>query len=202
MKDRPTSLRPGRGRRPAGEVRAAVLKAAADRLFESGFAAITFDKVAAQAGTSKMTLYKWWPSPGALAYEAYSSVVDDVVSFEDTGDISADLKTQLRSFVSLLTAERSGHIVAELIGAAQSDPALADEFIRSYAGPRRTRMVGRLQAARRVGQIANGIDLDVVIDELWGACYLRLLLPTLPLDFDFVDALVDNVTAGISPPRR
>ncbi|SNT17898.1 DNA-binding transcriptional regulator, AcrR family [Rhodococcoides kyotonense] len=178
-------------------MRAAVLKAAADRLVDSGFASITFDKVAAQAGTSKMTLYKWWPSPGALAYEAYTTAFDDVLTFEDTGDIVEDLKSQLRSFVSLLTADQSGRVVAELIGAAQSDPALADEFVRSYAGPRRRRAVERLMAARRAGQIAREVDLEVVVDELWGACYLRLLLPTLPLDDDFVDSLVHNVTAGI-----
>lgn len=172
--------------------------AASDLLFENGMAAVTFEKVASKAGVSKMTLYKWWPSPGALAYEAYSVAVEDTLAFDDTGDVVADLRTQLHAFVDLLTTERAGRVIAELVGAAQSDPALADEFVRSYAGPRRSLAVERLMSARRAGQIADGVDLDVVVDQLWGACYHRLLLPTLPLTPDFADALVDNLAAGIT----
>ena len=63
-----TQLRRGRGRRPAEAVRQAALAAAGAMLFEAGPAGLTFDKVAPRAGGSKMTLYKWWPSPGALAF--------------------------------------------------------------------------------------------------------------------------------------
>jgi hypothetical protein len=37
-----------------------------------------------------------------------------------------------------------------------------------------------------------------VVDQLWGACYHRLLLPDQPLTNEFVDALVDNLFHGIS----
>jgi hypothetical protein len=37
----------------------------------------------------------------------------------------------------------------------------------------------------------------VVIDQLWGAGYHRLLIPDQPLDDDFAAALVRNVMAGI-----
>ncbi|MBA3906228.1 MAG: TetR family transcriptional regulator, partial [Pseudonocardiales bacterium] len=66
-----TAARRGRGRRPAAEVREAVLAAAAAMLLDGGMRDITFEKVAARAGASKMTLYKWWPTPGALAFDAY-----------------------------------------------------------------------------------------------------------------------------------
>src|SRR4051794_40927271 len=63
--------RAGRGRRPAAEVRTAALEAAADLLFGEGISAVTHERVASLAGVSKTTLYKWWPSPGALASDAY-----------------------------------------------------------------------------------------------------------------------------------
>ena len=72
----PVRLRPGRGRRVAADVRQATLAAAAELLFEQGVTGVTFDKVATRAGVSKMTLYKWWPSPGALAFEAYFTAVE------------------------------------------------------------------------------------------------------------------------------
>jgi hypothetical protein len=46
-------------------------------LLEAGLAEITFEKVADRAGASKMTLYKWWSSPGSLAFEAYFTAVED-----------------------------------------------------------------------------------------------------------------------------
>jgi hypothetical protein len=35
------------------------------------------------------------------------------------------------------------------------------------------------------------------VDQLWGACYHRLLLPDQPLDIAFTDALVRNLLRGI-----
>lgn len=199
MTDEPIERRRGRGRRPAGEVRTEILDAASVLLFENGLTAITFERVAAAAGSSKMTLYKWWDSPGALAYEAYSSAVEDTLAFADTGDIEADLKAQLRAFVALLTQNK---VIAELIGAAQTDTVLADEFRRTYTLPRRSYAVDRLTAAREAGQIAAGVDLEVIVDQLWGACYHRLLLGGPVLDASFADALVENLSAGFRPHRR
>lgn len=61
------AVRRGRGRRPAAEVRAGALEAAGRILLRDGMPAVTFERVATEAGCSKTTLYKWWPSPGALA---------------------------------------------------------------------------------------------------------------------------------------
>ena len=190
-------LRPGRGRRPAAQVRQAILAAAASMIFENGLDNITFEKIAQRAGASKMTLYKWWPSPGALAFEAYSVGVENTLAFPDTGDIERDLRSQLRAFVCLLTKQRGGPVIAALIGAAQTDPDLAAAFSASYVRPRRQRAVDRLRRAQQAGQIAKNIDPEVVVDQLWGACYHRLLLPAEPLNNTFADALLRNVLNGI-----
>ena len=137
MKESQAPVRRGRGRRPEAEVRRAVLAATGEILFESGLGGVTFEKVAARSCTSKMTLYKYWPSPGALALEGYFAATEQTLAFPDTGDIERDLKSQLRAFVRLLTG-----------------------------------------------------------DQLWGACYHRLLLPAETLDFTFTDALVSNLMRG------
>ncbi len=102
-----------------------------------------------------MTLYRWWPSPGALAFEAYSTAVQDTLAFPDTGDLEADLSTH-------------------------------------YTRPRRQLAVQRLGTARERGQVRDDVDLEVVVDQLWGACYQRLPLPDQPLDAAFIDALIAN----------
>jgi hypothetical protein len=88
-------------------------------------------------------------------------------------------------------------VVAELIGAAQSDPDLAKALSAHYVKRRRHLAVDRLRLAQRRGEIRPDVDLEAVVDQLWGACYHRLLLPALPVTTKFVDALIDNVFAGI-----
>lgn len=195
-RDDPPRLTPGRGRRRAADVRRATLAAASDLLFSQGIRSVTFDRVAARAGASKVTLYKWWPSPGALAFEAYFDAVQDTLAFPDTGDIRRDLTTQLHAFIDLL--RRNGPVVAEIIGAAQSDPGLAAALSEQYTRPRRDLAVERLTRARRAGQIRADTDPEVVVDQLWGACYHRLLLPAEPLTADFADTLIANLFTGIA----
>lgn len=191
--------RRGRGRRPAAEVRRAVLKAAADLLYDGGLTAVTFDKVAARAGASKMTLYKWWPSPGVLALEAYFDSTEHWLSFPDTRDIETDLVTQMTAFAHLLN-DRGGKLIAELAGAAQSDPALARALHQLYSGPRRQLAIDRLRRAQQAGQLREGIDLAAVVDQLWGACYHRLLLFGEPVEPAMARTLVTNLLHGIAGP--
>jgi AcrR family transcriptional regulator len=194
------AIRRGRGRRPAGEVREAALGAAGAMLFETGLAGITFEKVAARGGVSKMTLYKWWPSPGALALDAYFAAVEQTLAFPDTGDLERDLTTQLRAFVRLLTEQDGGRVIAELIGAAQTDPELAAAFSQRYTRPRRQLAVDVFRTAQSRGGIRADVDPDVLVDQLWGACYHRLLLPDQPLTPGFAETLVANLLRGITPP--
>jgi hypothetical protein len=96
--------------------------------------------------------------------------------------------------------DRRGATIAEIIGAAQSDPELAAALTEQYVLPRRRLAVERLALARRAGEIRRDVDLESLVDQLWGACYHRLLMPALPLSGAFADQLVANLFRGIAPP--
>ena len=190
--------RRGRGRRPAAEVRSEVVEAAAELLFAEGMAAFTIEKVANRSGASKMTIYKWWPSKGALALDGYFHKVEPQLAFSDTGDIEADLRAQLHAFLRVIRDSAAGRVIAELIGQAQSDPELKAAYLQRYSSPRRALAVAALERAKERGQLRADLDAETVVDQLWGACYHRLLLPDQPLTHEFVDALVDNLFRGIA----
>lgn len=192
-----TNPRRGRGRRPAQDVRRDVLAAVADLLFTEGMAGFTIDKVAARSGVSKVTIYKWWPSKGALALDGYFAKVEPRLAFPDTGDIEADLRSQLHTFLRVIRGTPAGTVIAELIGGAQTDPELKAAFMQRYSGPRRSFAVAAMRRAQERGQLAAHVDPETVIDQLWGACYNRLLVPDQPLSEQFVDALLDNLFRGI-----
>jgi AcrR family transcriptional regulator len=195
MTERP---RHGRGRRPATEVREEILQAAAELLFGEGMAGFTIEKVAKLSGASKVTIYKWWPSKGALALDGYFCRVEPELAFPDTGDIEADLRAQLHSFLRVIRDSPAGRVIGELIGQAQSDPELKAAYLERYSGPRRALAVASMAAAKARGKLRASLDPETVVDQLWGACYHRLLLPDQPLTDEFVDALVDNLFHGIS----
>ena len=186
-----------RGRRPTDEVRREVLAAAGRLLIDEGMAGFTMERVAAESGASKVTLYRLWPSKGTLALEGYYAAVEPVLEFPDTGDLRADLREQLHSFVELLTGTRAGTVVRDLVAEAQRDPALMSAYLSSYSNPRRQLAVERLESARRAGQLGAHVDPEVVVDQLWGACYHRLLIPDQPLEPAFVDRLLAHLFDGI-----
>jgi AcrR family transcriptional regulator len=188
-----------RSRRPADQVRRDVLAAAADLLFDEGMSGFTIDKVAARSGASKMTIYKWWPSKGALALDGYFEKVAPELTFPDTGDIEADLRSQLHAFLRVLRDSPAGAAIAELIGLAQTDSELKAGYLKRYSSPRRAAAVTAMERAKARGQLRADLDPEAVVDQLWGACYHRLLIPDQPLILEFVDALVDNLFRGITP---
>lgn len=186
-----------RGRRPTEEVRRDVLDAAGRMLLAEGMSGFTIERVAAESGASKVTIYKLWPSKGALALEGYFATVKPLLAFPDTGDLEADLRAQLHAFVELLTGTPAGAVLRGLIAEAQRDPVLMEAYLSTYAGPRRQLAVDRIEAARGSGTLRPDVDPQAVVDQLWGACYHRLLIPDLPLDLDFADRILDHVVRGI-----
>jgi AcrR family transcriptional regulator len=188
----------GRGRRPADEVRADVFRVVGEILLGEGIADLTFERVARLSGVSKTTLYKWWPSKGALALDGYFHAVEETLAFEDTGDIRADLLNQLRAFARIMTATPAGRVVTELIGQSQTDEDLAVAFRSLYSGERRRLAGERLKRAQEQGQIRDDVDVQVLVDQLWGAVYHRLLIPDEPVTDAFVTALVSNLIDGIA----
>ncbi|GHH80106.1 TetR family transcriptional regulator [Streptomyces sulfonofaciens] len=189
----------GRGRRPMDEVRADVLRTVGELLLAEGTADLTFERVARLSGVSKTTLYKWWPSKGALALDGHFHAVQETLAFPDTGDIRADLLEQLRAFAHVMTRTPGGRVLAELIGQAQTDAELASAYRELYSSQRRRLAVERLGRARESGQIRADVNLQVLVDQLWGAVYHRLLIPDEPVTDDFLVALVDNLLIGIGP---
>jgi len=188
--------RSGRGRRPADEVRRDALDAAARLLLEQGVAGVTYDRVAASSTVSRTTLYKWWPSAAALAAEAFFTASEPELELVDTGDVRADLRAQLGAFADLMLRSPAGPALRGLIAAAQSDDAVLAALQEHYVRPRRRIGGAALERAQQRGQLAAGVDVQVVVDQIWGACYYRLLTEPDTVTTGYLDALVSQALRG------
>jgi AcrR family transcriptional regulator len=160
----------------------------------------TIEGVAARSGVSKMTIYKWWPTKGALALDGYATFAEPRIAFQDTGDVRADLIAEVEALIRLLTDTPAGVVIAGLVGAAQTDPILAQEMRNRYFLPRRRMGIDALRRGQDRGELRDELDLEVVIDQIYGAIYNRLLTGVLPIDMTMATRLVDNIFLGIARP--
>lgn len=186
----------GRGR-PRDEVaRTRILEAALALLEEVGFASATTDAIAERAGASKATIYRWWPNKAAVLIEALREAVAQELPFPDTGDLRQDLHLQLQNFVKLLNGRR-GRFFRAFIAAAQSDSEVASAFRSVWMQPRRAATKSVLERHQDEGRLAKHLDLNLVLDLLYGPFYFRLLAGHGTLTAEDANAIAELVMQGL-----
>ncbi len=179
--------------------RRAILAAAIALIGELGYDQVSIEAIARRAGVGKQTIYRWWPSKGAVVLEALDASLATVADFPDTGDIVEDLRTQMKGVTRLLGSTEVGRVYQGLIAAAQSDAALSRAHIDQVIEPASVACRERLARAVQRGELRADADVQTMIDLLWGAIYYRLLLHTRPLRPAQIDAALDIAFEGLRP---
>ncbi|MGV9709550.1 TetR/AcrR family transcriptional regulator [Gordonia sp. NPDC003424] len=89
-------------RRRGVELETAIYAAVLAELSESGYSAMTFEGVAARAGTSKAVLYRRWATKGEMVIAALSDSIRPFAA-PDTGSLHGDLVATLKLLRSHIT---------------------------------------------------------------------------------------------------
>ncbi len=171
--------------------KAAILDATRVELAENGWRGFSVDAVAKRASASKQTIYRWWPSIGAMCVDAALALVPDA---PDGGRDPQERITAL--IVPLEAAARTGHghavIRAALIAA--SDDKEAGELWRAWVR-RDIRQPLRMLLAELAGKrvIRRDFDLDEVVDTLMGPMLHRLLIMRAPIREGFCHGLAGTL---------
>jgi AcrR family transcriptional regulator len=175
---------------------AAILEATRELIGSIGYDRMSIEGIAAAAGVGKQTIYRWWPSKAAVVLDAWAPEVQHLI-FPNTGDLAADLKTELKSASDLSNDLNFGPSFRALVAESQHDQTLATQLLERIFWPRVKAAKERLRAAQDDGQLAAAIDLDLAVDLLYGAFYYRYLLRAAALSHEHAEAVVDAVLAGI-----
>lgn len=185
--------------RPRSEAaRRAILRAAGDLLARDGFAAVTMEAIAAEAGVGKATLYRWWPCKAGVLMDAFLSANGPCPPFPDTGCLREDLRRQMGGLAEAL-AGPFGAILAGVLAEAQADPGAAAAFRERYLAPRRAEARQALARGQARGEVRADADLDTATDALYGPLLYRLLAGHAPLTPCFVDSLIALLLGGLRP---
>jgi AcrR family transcriptional regulator len=177
-----TRRQPGRPR--SEQARRAILRSTLKLLQRSNFPSLTIEAIATDANVSKATVYRWWPNKGALVVDAFASSTEDELHFPNTGSVYRDMSLQMAQFLGVLRSR--GHIVAALLGAGQSDPELLAAFRERFLRPRREEAYKTLRRAIARGELPEDLDLDVTLDTLYGAIYMRFLIQHRELSESYI----------------
>ena len=198
MRQKASAQRNGGGngrKRPPGrprseEARQSILQSTLQLLAEKGFSELTIEAVAARANVGKATVYRWWPDKGALIADAFASSATRKLHFPDTGSVRSDMNQQMRQLIKVFRSRR-GRIVSAMLGAGQSDHNLIAAFRERFMKPRRQEAYATLRRGISRGQLKKNVDMDLLLDSLYGPIYMRFLLRHDKLTPEFVDGLCE-----------
>jgi AcrR family transcriptional regulator len=183
-------------RRRTTQTRDRALAAAGAILRGDGYSRLTMERVAAESGVAKTTLYRRWPTKASLCMDLYLEVAGRELRDPDTGDVARDLRAIADTVVRLQTRTVAGPAFRGLIAEAQVNPGTRTAFLAEFAGRRRELTRRVLQRAIERGQIRADTEIDLVIDAIGGAVTFRLLQGHAPLSARFTAALVELVLSG------
>jgi AcrR family transcriptional regulator len=187
----------GRPRNPG--VDAPILRAAFRMLVDVGYAAMSIEAVAAEAGVGKTTVYRRYPSKRDLVIAALQTLTTTA-----PGPASADIRTAIEAFVRQSLGAPAGasgvRVMSALLMEARRDPELLEVFRLRVLEPRRETLVNVLQAGVERREIREDADPDVTFEIVAGSLIARHVLGS-PVTDAWIASVTDAVWRSIASDR-
>lgn len=193
---------PAAGRPRSERSRRAVLDAAATLLSKRGYADITIEGIAAEAGVSKTTIYRWWSTKASIYIDLYAELAAKVAPPADTGDFAKDLSLLIRGAFKLYRETAAGVALAGIVAEAQSNATVSKIVRNEFAPSRRDVILAMLERGARRGDIPPDVDLGLVSEIIAGAVWYNLLVGSGDLSDNHAIRLMDRIVRGISPAAK
>ncbi|GAA4202360.1 TetR/AcrR family transcriptional regulator [Actinocatenispora rupis] len=175
--------------RPRAGVTDAVFAATLRTVHEIGYARATVDRIAAAAGIAKTTVYRRWPSKGALIIDCLLDAFGPVpLAGDDRDEV---ISTAVRWIAGKIGEPGVGDAFAGVFSDAVSDPALRDLLASRFQDPYRIALQDAL------GEPEHRVLF--LIDTVVGTLLHRMGMTGRPMVDADVDALVDMVRRYFTP---
>ncbi|MFE9094263.1 TetR/AcrR family transcriptional regulator [Streptomyces sp. NPDC007264] len=195
-----------RGRPRSADTDQAILDAAREVLLREGYAGLSMEKVAAEAGVGKPTVYRRWPSKAALvgdvARRGYLAVVPDgEVPAPGPGSVAQAITDWFRSHADASTDPRVSALVLALTAAAAENPQDAESLYLHHTRHQHTAIADLLRAGVEHGEFRSDADIDAVVDALIGSTLYLLLTGQTAVAAERAEALTRVLLNGLRHPE-
>lgn len=170
------SISQERGRPRYPEVDKAILKATLQLLATKGYARMTMDDIAAEAGVGKPTIYLRYKGKIDVATAALAHINVQKAP-PTTGDSKNDLIAQLRFYQDIMgELATCMQMIGTLLAEEHHTPELLALFRERVIRPRRQLIRDVLEQGVQLGHIRADLDLDMTVELLIGAYYAHYLV--------------------------
>ena len=174
---------PGPGRPRSEASRRAILSTALRVARRDGYESLTMDRIAAEAGVGKQTIYRWWRSKAEVTLDALRELAEEQIETVDTGRMTDDVEALLsQTFATSRTHPGLDRVLCALMGEAQRDPEFGTLFREQLIEPRRRVLQAVLERAQQRGELSRSADLALLLDVLFGTMWYRMLTGIGPVD--------------------
>lgn len=190
--------RGGRARGRPRDERAtrAITEAALRQLAEVGYAGLSMESVAGEAGVARATVYRRYRDKADLVTAAIASDSSTHLAPRPGDDPRSELVAYLTEFDDRY-AEGCLEVVGTLIG-AREDPGSLALHRQRVVGPRMGHARSLLEQAQRLGQLRDDADLDLALQMLAGSVFARRVAGTASSP-GWAERATDMVWAGMAP---
>jgi AcrR family transcriptional regulator len=185
--------------RPARRQRA-IYSATLQELAQADYGALSVESIALRAGVNKTTLYRRWPTKGALVHAALDSIADAFELEASTGSLHGDLLALARRMLTIAKSVEAQSLV-RLRLLDQPEPELA-KIAAKLQARRQAQLTRLLDAAITRGELRRGTDLGLVLDLLGGMIHVRLSVKKMRVDDRVLRQAVDMLVTGVSLKRK
>jgi AcrR family transcriptional regulator len=195
--DTDTEAAPARRGRPRDErVSSAITAAARRQLEQHGYANVSMDSVASEAGVARATIYRRYRDKADLITAAIADNSTLHLSTEVSSDPRSDLAAYLAQFDQRF-AEGCLEVVGTLIG-MREEPSALDLHRERVVVPRMEYIKTLLLRAQEVGELRRDADLDLALQMVTGSVFARRVAGQSSED-GWADRAVDTIWAGMGP---
>ena len=192
------AVRPGRPR--DAHLDASVDDAIEAVLLTSGYKALTVERVARAAATTRAAVYRRYRNRGSMVVGLLVARFG-VDPAPGTGRLSGDLEELQRLQVGFFSHPVVRAAITGALSDVRDDHDLAREFHVRFIAPRRASVAELLRRAASRGEVLNAVDPAIVSDMLTGPLLLYACLPALgPLSDELVAATVQSALAILGAP--
>ncbi|MFE3443568.1 TetR/AcrR family transcriptional regulator [Nocardia sp. NPDC059180] len=184
------------------ESTAKILDAALAMAAESGPAKVSIEGIAERAGVGKRTIYRWWPSKGAVVLDALAQRLEGQQFERLEATPGTDFPAALKGLIKDTWIHALGDslpVLSWLIGEAQHDPDVALELRNRLIDPARDRVATWIRRAQDEGQVAADVDPYRAVDLVYGQLYYRLLISPGPHNEAFAEDAATLALRGLQP---
>lgn len=190
--------------RPRSEAtRLQILDATTKLLQDSSIQAISIEAIAREAGVSKATIYRWWDSKALVVIDAFmeNHLVKTPLPLE-LGPREA-IAHHFCALVEQYSGE-SGRLVAQIIAEGQSDPSILRAFRERFHYGRRAVIREAIEEWKSTGEISADTNIEILMDIIYGAVYMRLMIGHAPLNEEFAKSHISYVyrLLGVAKPEN